>query len=346
MFAWQTAVRVPATVENLDVPYAAFGQTARVETARRKAAGLPRLFTVKLECRVALAGEIHQLGHGGLHAIGQLVLLDPRENFRISKFLILLLVQRRKCVELGTTILAGNTSWIFQVQHRIALAAQQHALMLGRHEAGSPQAAEQALLREFRTGMHYHVARQVLVHSAQTVAQPGAQARSAGNLAASLDVRDRRVMVDRLGERAVNHREFLGDLGGVRQQFADPQAAVVVFVFGEGVFARADRERFLPRGHPGNALSIANVLRQILAEHFAHLRLVIPKVVMTWSAAHEQVYHPLGLGREVGARRLALGQQIRAEHVGQGRRAQAKRSTSKQLPARHHQVRFSYWIHL
>ena len=102
----------------------------------------------------------------------------------------------------------------------------------------------------------------------------------------------------------------------------------------------------MPRGHAGDALAISNVLRQILAEHFAHLRFVIPKVVMTWSAAHEQIDHPLGLGREVGARRLALGQQIRAKHIGQGRRAKAKRSTAEQLPARHHQVRFSYWIHL
>jgi len=35
---------------------------------------------------------------------------------------------------------------------------------------------------------------------------------------------------------------------------------------------------------------------------------------------------------------LAFGYQIRAKHVCQGRRAEAKRSTSEQLPARHHQV--------
>ena len=73
--------------------------------------------------------------------------------------------------------------------------------------------------------------RQVLIHAAQAVAEPGTQAGPTGNLAAGLNVGDRRIVVDRFGERAVNDAQFLGDRGRVRQQFADPNTVVVVVVF-------------------------------------------------------------------------------------------------------------------
>ena len=189
--------------------------------------------------------------------------------------------------------------------------------MLGRHEAGSPKPVEQALLGELGASVHDDVARQVLVHATQPVAEPGAEAGAARNLAAGLDVGDRRVVVDRLGEGAVHDAKLLRHLGRVRQQLADPHALVVVFVPRVFVFARADRQRLLSGRHAGDALAVADVLGQILPEHLAHLRLVTPEIVMARPAAHEKINHPLGLGRKVRAARLAsgVGEQIRANDV-------------------------------
>ena len=317
VFLGQAAVRVPAAMENLDVAHAALGQSAGVEAAGGKGAGAFGCFTVQFKRRITLACQIHQFWDGGLHAVGQFVLLDARQNLWVGELLVMRLVDRGQRIELGAAIPAGDACRVFQVQHRVALAPQQHALMLGRHEAGSPKPVEQALLGELGASVHDNVARQVLVHATQPVAEPGPEAGPAGNLAPGLDERDRRVVVDRLGKGAVHDAKFLRHLGSVRQQLTDPHALVVVFVPRVFVFARADRQRFLSGRHACDALAIADVLGQILPEHLAHLRLVTPEIVMARPAAHKKINHPLGLGRKVRAARLAsgVGKQIRANDV-------------------------------
>ena len=154
----QVAVGVPAAMEDLDVAHAAFGQAPGVQAAGREGAGLAGLFAVELEGRFGFAGQIHQFGHRGLHAVGHLVLLDAREDFGVAEPLVLLLVEGRQRVELGAAVLARDARRVAQVEHRIALAAQQTSLMLGRQKAGSPEAVEQALLGEIRLGVHHDVA--------------------------------------------------------------------------------------------------------------------------------------------------------------------------------------------
>ena len=196
--------------------------------------------------------------------------------------------------------------------------------------------------------MHDNIARQVFIYFTQTVAEPGAEAGTTRNLAAGLDVCDGRVVVDGLGEGAIDNSQFLRHLGRVGQQFTDPDAAVVVFVLGESIFTWTNWQRLLTRGHAGNALPVTDVFRQILTKHLAHFRFVIPEIVMAWATAHEKIDHPLGLGCEVSALRLAcgVGEQVRAKRVGQGGSTKAKRSAAKQLPARHHEFGFAKWIHV
>ena len=87
--------------------------------------------------------------------------------------------------------------------------------MFGGEKAGAPEAVEEALFAETCFGVHDHVAGEVFVHAAEAVAEPGAEAGAAGNLAAGLDIGDGRVVVDGLSEGAVDDAEFFGDLGGV-----------------------------------------------------------------------------------------------------------------------------------
>ena len=108
---------------------------------RQQAANVPGVRAsspYKLKCLLRLLRKIHQLGHRRLHAIGHFVLLDSRQNFRVGEPIVLLLVDRRQGIQLCATIVRGHTRRIAQVQHRIALAAQQHALMIRRQETRCP----------------------------------------------------------------------------------------------------------------------------------------------------------------------------------------------------------------
>ena len=82
------------------------------------------------------------------------------------------------------------------------LRAQGHALVLAGQEARCPRAGCRSPGRppcgRPRRG-HHHEGRQVLVHRAQAVAEPGAEAGPARELVAGADISDRRVVVDRLG---------------------------------------------------------------------------------------------------------------------------------------------------
>ena len=220
---------VPAAMENLDVAHAALGQAAGVQATRGERARRLGVIAVELEGRVGFLAQVHQLRHRRLHAKGHLVLLDAREHRRVGEAFVLSVVQRGECIELGAAIRARHAGGVVQIQNRVALAAQQNALMLRRHEARAPQSAKQTLLRVLRPRVHHHVVRQIFVHAAEAVAEPRAEARPTGDLAAGLDVRNRRVMINRLGKRRVHHAQILGHRRGVRQQLAYPHAVGVVF---------------------------------------------------------------------------------------------------------------------
>ena len=170
--------------------------------------------------------------------------------------------------------------------------------MVGGHESRAPKAVEKALFGESAFGVHDYVAGKVFVQASQSVADPGAQAWSSGNLASGLNVGDGRVVVDRFGEGGMHDAEFFDDGCGVRQQLADPNAPVVVFLKGEAVFAGRQRQSvFLVGRHAGYSLSVSNVLGQLLAKHIVHFRFVVPQVKVAWPAAHKQIDDARGFGR-------------------------------------------------
>ena len=91
-------------------------------------------------------------------------------------------------------------SRIVQVEHRIAARAEAHALVIGGQEAAAPEAREQRLvgIQRLRLREHHDERRQVPILAAQAVADPRAHARPARLLAAALDERDRRIVIDRV----------------------------------------------------------------------------------------------------------------------------------------------------
>ena len=136
-------------------------------------------------------------------------------------------------------------------------------------------------------------------------------------------------MVDGISKGGMHDAEFLGHGGSMGQQLTDPDSPVIVLMLCELVFARAYRECLLPCGHTSNPLAVTNMLRQVLAEHLPHFRLIVPEVMVTWTAAHKQVDDPLGLRGMMQAsmwQKLAgaLCHGIGAQDLAHGSSAKAK----------------------
>ena len=144
-------------------------------------------------------------------------------------------------------------------------------------------------------------------------------------------------MIDGAGVHAFDHGDLIHDLRRVREQLAHPAAALAVLR--EFEHARSHRQPRLAAGHRGDALAIANALRQILVEKLRQPRLVIPQVELRGCPVHVQVDEALRFGRKVrqpgqGSMRLAgLGHQVLAEHGCQGDITRPQADVSEKLAA-------------
>ena len=75
---------VPAHVEELDEAHAALDQPAGQQAVAGVGARLANVGAVQIQNVLGLVRDIGQLGHGRLHAKGQLVLGDARLNFGVA----------------------------------------------------------------------------------------------------------------------------------------------------------------------------------------------------------------------------------------------------------------------
>ena len=87
--------------------------------------------------------------------------------------------------------------------------------MLGREEARAPEAVvERLVVRTTATkGSHHHVGGQVGIVRTETVAEPGPDAGTTGELVAGLAESDRGIVVDRFGVQRLHDRNVVDDAG-------------------------------------------------------------------------------------------------------------------------------------
>ena len=258
---------VPAAFIKLDEAHAALSQPARQQAIRGVGAGLARIRSVQVEDALRLFRQIHQLRHRRLHAIRHLVLRDARLNFGIAVRLGVHLVQLRDSVEHAPARGFVDAGRVGQIQHRIARGAEVHALIFRRQKSAAPQAREQRLVRidGARLRDQHHERRQILVLAAQPIADPRPHAGPSRLLAAGLDERDRRIVIDRLGVGRLDDGDVVDDLGVMRQQLAEPGAGLAVLR--EVEERLGDRQRRLARGHAGDALALPDRIRKLGALH-------------------------------------------------------------------------------
>ena len=203
MLLGQVAVLVPAAEEDLREPHAALGQPAGEQAVVGERAGLLHLRAVQVEhalrllarCRSAPAptsacGRPSRTGRCGRRSRGRPALRAACwfSSARPSSILRRRVADRRP---------AG---WRGTAPGRRPSAARRPGACVGRKPA--PHSRENRACGCDAGGqprVQHDERRQVLVRAAEAVAEPGAHARPAGNLAAGLNVGDRRVVVDRLG---------------------------------------------------------------------------------------------------------------------------------------------------
>ena len=108
------------------------------ELSRRPASargeGVLALGPVEVECRLVFAGKIHQLRGGRLHAKGQLVTGDAAGDLGVAHGGVPHAVQVVDGVQPVVLHLAGDAGRVAEVEHRVALVAKQHALIVGWQE--------------------------------------------------------------------------------------------------------------------------------------------------------------------------------------------------------------------
>ncbi len=212
---------VPAAVEELHEAHAALDHAPGQQTVAGEApVVVAAVQAVQVADGARLARQVGQLGHRRLHAKGHLVLGDAGVDLRIAEGFGGHLVQLAQAVEHAAARVRIDAGRIGQVQDRVARAgAEADPLVLAGQEAGAPQAREDGLIGAVAAALrdHDHEGRQVLVFGAQSVAEPGAEARPARLLAASLDVGDGRIVIDRLGVHGIDDGNVIGDAPGMRQ---------------------------------------------------------------------------------------------------------------------------------
>ena len=215
--------------------------------------------------------------------------------------------------------------------------------MGARQEAAAPEAGEQALAGAVLVGRDEHdERRQVVVHAAEAVVGPRAHARSARQLAAGLEERDRRVVVDGLGVHRAEHADLVRDAADVREEFADFGAALAVT--GELETAGLTGEARLRGHHAGDALAAADGIGQVLVELALEFGLRIQQVEVRRAAGLEEADDALGLGGEVGQAGQAVdmriaggaGRSAAAEQMGEGAGAEAQSGLLQEFAPRMH----------
>ena len=156
---------------------------------------------------------------------------------------------------------------------------------------------------------------------AQAVGDPRAHRGVAGALVAGEQQHLGGGVVELVGPHRVDDRHVVDDRGEVRQQLADPRAALAVL--GELVGRAEELGRALDEGEP---LALEDFLGAGRAVELVELGLVVEQVVLRRRAGHVQVDDPLGLGRQ---QRRPWGEGVVGGDAADGRRQPAARAASR-----------------
>lgn len=293
-------VLVPSGMHELDAADAPFHEAPGHEAIVGIGAGCPDIGTVRAEDGFGFAGEVGQLGNGGLHLECHLVLGDAGGDLGIAPGLEVVLVEGGEVVQHRPAGGAVDAIRVGQVEDGIAAAAELHALMSGREEAGSPIEVIEDLAAGgvAGDGGEDGVGGEVVGDGAEAVAEPGAECGAARDLGTGKEQRDGRGVVDGIGVHAFHEAEAVGDLGDVGEEVGDPGTGSAALV--EGFDRGEEPLAVCLAGHGAETLAADVFLRDGLAVVALEAGLEVEEIDVGWGAVLEEVDDVLGAGLELG----------------------------------------------
>ena len=254
-------------------------------------AGILRLDSVEIQRVVRFLREVHQFGSTRLHSKCHLVGVDSRRDFRIADPGELLLVQRANQVErfaLGAIVVACR---IGNMQDRIPLAAKPHALVNRRQETGTPHRRPAA---EIPSALQDHERRQVVSFAAQPVAEPRSHAGTTRDAAAGVDEQLGRRVIEQVGVDRFDDRDLIDDACQMRHDFGKLRPALAM----TGKLEPWPEHRRIGLNERVT-LAFDDRRWNRFAFQLRKLRFVIEHFQLARCAGHEQIDHPLCLGRKM-----------------------------------------------
>ena len=219
------AVMIPFGVKQRNESRAPFDQPPGQQTivGERRPAGLR---AVGLQRRGRFVAQIDQFRRAGLHPLGHLVAGDPRIDLRVAGHGQSLAVQLHYRIDRPMLSLASDARRAVEIQNRIALAAQRHALVDARQEPVRPKIRPAP--RPARTRLQHHEAGQILALAAQAVGNPRADRRPTESRRAGLGQQLGRPVIEDVSLHRPHDGDVVGHAAQVRQQLRDFRARLAV----------------------------------------------------------------------------------------------------------------------
>ena len=304
--AVDVGVVIPVVVVDLDEADATFDEAAGHEGAVGEGAGFSGVFAVEFEDVLGLLGQVGEFGHAGLHAEGHFVLLDAGVGLGVGDFLVGDFVEGVDAVE-GFAADGGGDAWgVVDVEDGVASGTEGDAGVFAGEVAGGPEAGGDGLFLGAvgRGGDEDDEGGEVLIHGAEAVGGPGAEAGAAGDLVAGLHGGNGGFVVDGFGMEGAHPTDVVGGLAEVGEEFVVHPHAAGAF-FGEAVFGRGDGEAGLAAGHGSEALALANAGGEVFVIVLLHLRFVVEEIHLRGATDHVEVDDAFGFGGEVGLLEVA-----------------------------------------
>jgi len=152
-------------MEQLNEPHASLCHAPGQQAIGCVGSWFARVGAVQLDSARRFLGEVGQFGHGTLHLVGHLILLDARRNLRIAELVHFDLVQPRHIVDEPAARWSAEAGWIGEIQHGIAEGAELYSLISGRQETAAPLPVRQRLIVRIAATLrdHHNESRQIAV---------------------------------------------------------------------------------------------------------------------------------------------------------------------------------------
>lgn len=332
---------VPAHVVELHEADIALGEAACHEAIVGVSAALFDLGSIHVEDGLGFIRDVGELGDRGLHAVGELVLLDAGVDFGVGKFGELLFVQLGEVIEHFAAGLGRVARWIGKVEDGVSDGHELHAGVFGGEEAGAPESVVEwlAIRTAGAAGDHGDEVGKVFVFGSEAVGKPGSHGGAAGDLRTGLKEGDGGVVVNGLGIHRADEADVIGNPGDVGEEFGDFGAGLAVFF--EFVFGAGDGKGLLPGGHAGFPLVEIDEFAEFFAVVFLELGFVVEEILGGRGAALEEVDHALGLG---GGFWGGFSAEVLAEHGGESSDTDAGGRPAEEVASVDEELGLGEWI--